>query len=77
MPLHVISNLMMILTEIMGELIRESKGGGGGSGENSNFLNLHCKISKNMPRTPPPPLKKNDGSAHEAMYNMFKETHRE
>lgn len=30
MPLHVISNLMMILTEIMGELIRESKGGGGG-----------------------------------------------
>lgn len=33
MPLHVISNLMMILTEIMGELIRESKGGGGDRGK--------------------------------------------
>lgn len=33
MTLHVIFNLMMILTEIRGELIRESKGGGGGGGK--------------------------------------------
>lgn len=37
MTLHVISNLMMILTEIRGELIRESKGGGGGGGKYNFF----------------------------------------
>lgn len=33
---------------------RIKRGSGGRVGEKSSFLNLHCKISKNM--TPPPPL---------------------